>query len=139
MTLGAYGLAIAGIAAAAVAMSLPAPSVAQTPFGCSCLHNTTGVKVSYRYRWGDGQWKPKQLNANFNNALCWSYNGGHHHSPQLVLQIDADMTNGTAWSTYNLERIQSPGNTCDRIPSRGHYNISYRPGSNRTLLGIFKR
>lgn len=113
--------------------------MAQNRYGCACLHNRTDVQINYRYRWGNAEWRTVNLPSNYSQAICWNYGTGQHASPALTFQVDADMTNGTAWSTYALTRVQSPGNQCNQVPSAGHYNISYRAGSNRSLIAVFKR
>ncbi|MCW5748750.1 MAG: hypothetical protein KIT36_21355 [Alphaproteobacteria bacterium] len=128
----------AGMAVVAMTLFAAAPAMAQN-YGCACLHNRTGVQINFRYRWGDGEWKVVRLPANYNDALCWNYGGGPPRSPPLTFQLDTDMTGGTSWSTYTVNRVQSPGSVCSQVPSNGHYDINYRAGTNRTQISIFRR
>ena len=134
------GPAIAAATALALAVFTATPAAAQqSGWGCACLHNRTGVQINFRYKWGDNAWKVVNLAANYNDAICWNYGGGRPTSPPLTFQLDVDMTGGTAWSTYAVDRVQSPGNRCSQIPSNGHYDINYKANTNRTLIAIFKR
>lgn len=50
------------MAAIAVACADVRPAAAQqTTHGCACLHNQTQAQISYRYKWGEGEWKTMQL------------------------------------------------------------------------------
>lgn len=117
---------------------LSSPGHANT-HGCACVHNETGVPVNFRYRFGDGDWKKVKLQANWNDAICWKYSGGSHASPDLRFELDVDMTKGNAWTIYGLTRVQSPGSTCNVVPSNGHYAIRYRPNTNKQFIQVFKR
>ena len=46
------------------------PAIAQTTHGCACLHNQTPVPISYRYKWGEGEWKTMNLQAGYKNWIC---------------------------------------------------------------------
>ena len=47
--------AIMSIALASAGASSAAAQ--QTTHGCACLHNQTQAQISYRYKWGEGEWK----------------------------------------------------------------------------------
>ena len=50
------------IAFIAVAGAAAPPAAAQeTTHGCACIHNKTNTTISYRYKWGDGQWQNFKL------------------------------------------------------------------------------
>ena len=115
------------------------PPAAQNQFGCSCVHNETGRQINFRYRFGTGAWKVVNLQAAFNDAICWNYGTGPHTSPPLLFQLDVDMTNGNAWTTYTLVRWQSPGNTCNVVPAQGHYAIRFRPNTNNLFVHVVKK
>ncbi len=116
---------------------LPSPSHAQT-HGCACVHNETGRQVNFRYHFGDGNWKVVHLQAGFNDAICWKYTDATHSSPLLQFQIDVDMTTGNAWTTYDLIRVQTQGDTCNVVPRNGQYAIRFRPGTNNQFVQVFK-
>jgi hypothetical protein len=108
-------------------------------YGCACIHNQTGRQINYRYSWGAGPWKVYHLFAGNETAMCWRYSPGSHSSPALRFQIDRDMGPGTAWTTYGITRVQSPGSSCAAVPSNGHYNIAFQPGSNGSLIHVTRR
>lgn len=68
----------------------------QTTHGCACLHNQTQAQISYRYKWGEGEWKTMQLKPGYNNWICWQYQNGQKSSPNLLFQLDVDMSKGSA-------------------------------------------
>jgi len=108
------------------------------PYGCACLHNQLGQPVRYRYRWGQDDWKPVSLPPNYQQSLCWTYAPGSTTSPQLLFQLDVNLTGRNDWVTYNVDRMQSPTQQCPDVPSRGHYDIGYRP-NNRALIQLTRR
>ena len=56
------------------------------------------------------------------------------------MRIDiAGAAGGTAWTTYNLLRVQSQANGCEAIGRQFHYDISYRPNTNRQHLHMTHR
>jgi hypothetical protein len=127
---------LAGLALSAV---LSSPSHANT-HGCACVHNETGQSINFRYKFGDGNWKNVKLQAGWEDAICWKYGaGGAKASPDLRFELDVDMTKGSAWTVYSLTRIQTPGDTCNVVPSNGHYAIRYRPNTNKQFIQVFKR
>ena len=126
------------LAGLGLSVALSAPSHAQNTHGCSCLHNETNSSINFRYKFGDGNWKTVNLKPGWNDAICWKYSATHS-SPELRLELDVDMTSGNAWKPFRLNRIQTPGNTCNVVPSNGHYTIQYRPGTNKQFIEIFKK
>lgn len=135
------GVAMVLAAAALVAVvGGAAPSAqAQNHYGCACLHNKVGVPIKYRYHWGDGAWHAVEISANHMRWMCWNYGTGAHTSPPLQFQLDVDMTGGTRWTTYRIERIQSRAQDCNVIPSHGHYEVHYRPGTSNREIHITRR
>ncbi len=116
------------------------PALAQqTTHGCACLHNETPVPISYRYKWGDGEWQTRQLQKGYQTAICWPYKDAQKSSPNLLFQLDVDMSKGSAWTTYAIARVQTAGNACGNVGGGGHYNVSYRPNTNNTFIHITKR
>lgn len=109
------------------------------PFGCACLHNKTQSLVSFRYKWGEGEWKKDTLQAGYQQTLCWKYAAGSSTSPPLSFQVDVDLTKGAAWTTYNLPRVQSATNRCESVSNKYHYDIDYRPNTNRQFLHMTHR
>lgn len=109
------------------------------PFGCACLHNNTNRDISYRYHWGDNQWKNYTLKANYQQWLCWKYAPGSSSSPPLQFQIDVDLSNATAWTTYDIPRVQSRAQDCNAFGPKGHYDIGFRPNTNNSFVHITRR
>ena len=131
--------ALFAVGAFSFGIAAAVPAGAEAPFGCACLHNDTKVVVKFRYKWGDGQWTSDYLRAGYQETLCWRYTGGSASSPPLGFQIDVDLTNGAAWTTYNLPRGQSQTNKCDAVPRQFHYDISYRPNTNNQFVQMTHR
>jgi hypothetical protein len=136
------------IKAATVAVALAAvggvfesgPATAQQiTHGCACLHNQTQAQISYRYKWGDGEWRTTSLRPGYQIALCWQYANAQRSSPDLVFELDVDMSKGSAWTKYAIARVQTAGNSCAQVGNGGHYNVSYRPNTNNTFIHITKR
>ena len=116
------------------------PAAAQAPpYGCGCLHNNTQHTVKFRYKWGDGEWKNDYLRSGNQQTLCWRYEQGSTVSPTLAFQLDVDLTAGSAWTTFNLPRVQSRTNSCEAVSRQYHYDISYRPNTNRQFLQMTHR
>ncbi len=109
------------------------------PYGCACLHNQTPAQISYRYRWGTGNWQDKTLSSKYQQSLCWTYAQGSRTSPPLEFQLDVDMSSATAWTTYTIERAQSTTNKCADLAQRWHYDIGYRPGTNSAFIQVTRR
>ena len=116
-----------------------APAEAQAPFGCACLHNNTKGLVKFRYKWGDNQWTNDTLRAGYQQTLCWRYAAGSTASPTLTFQIDVDLSAGSAWTTFNLPRVQAQSNTCEAVSRQYHYDISYKPNTNSQFLQMTHR
>lgn len=94
-------LGVVAIAMVALASTGARPAAAQqTTHGCACLHNQTQVPISYRYKWGEGEWKTMKLQAGYRNWICWQYQNAQKSSPNLLFQLDVDMSKGSAWTTY---------------------------------------
>ncbi|MBM3645235.1 MAG: hypothetical protein FJX02_12945 [Alphaproteobacteria bacterium] len=132
------------IAAASLAFTLPLvpfEALAQNAntHGCACLHNRTGQQINYRYKWGEAEWQTRALQPGYRSWMCWRYADNSRSSPQLLFQLDVDMSSGTAWTTYNITRVQSPAAHCDSIPSNGHFDVSYRPGTNNAFIHVTRR
>jgi hypothetical protein len=103
------------------------------------LHNKTGVDIKYRYKWGDGEWKQVTLPAGYQQPLCWRYAQGSHSSPELLFELDVDMSKGSAWATYDIKRLQASDNNCSVIGQDAHYDIDYRPDTNRGFIQVTHR
>jgi hypothetical protein len=116
-----------------------AAAQAQMPYGCACLHNNTQSPVSFRYHWGKNEWKSETLRPNYQEALCWRYAQGSTSSPELTFQIDVDLSNGKAWTTYDLPRVQSARNSCEVVGKHYHYDIGYKANTNKQYLIMTRR
>ena len=133
-----WGLMTAAMIAVLAADARPAAAQQRT-HGCACLHNQTPVPISYRYKWGEGEWKTMKLQAGYMNWMCWKYQTAQKSSPNLLFELDVDMTKGSAWTTYAIERVPTVGASCDAVGAGGHYNVSYRPNTNNTFIQVTKR
>ena len=110
----------------------------ETTHGCACIHNKTKATISYRYKWGEGQWQNVKLQPAYKNWMCWKYDNAQKSSPSLSFQLDVDMTSGSAWTTYTISRVQSAGATCDAVGKGGHYDITYRPNTNNAFIQVMR-
>lgn len=136
--LRAAAVAVALVGVGGASFSRPA-AAQQITHGCACLHNQTQAQISYRYKWGDGEWKTTSLRPGYQTALCWQYANAQRSSPDLVFELDVDMSKGSAWTKYAIARVQTAGNSCAQVGNGGHYNVSYRPNTNNTFIHITKR
>jgi hypothetical protein len=126
--------------AAAMALACAAEASAQqTTRGCACIHNKTGTTISYRYKWGGGQWHDVKLQPTYQNWICWKYDNAQKSSPDLTFQLDVDMSKGSAWTTYAIGRVQTAGAHCNAVGRGGHYDITYRPNTNNTFIQVTRR
>jgi hypothetical protein len=112
---------------------------AEGRFGCACLHNKTEHRIKFRYKWGNKDWTDDFLRSGNQETLCWRYAEGSTSSPELTFQIDVDLTGGTAWTTYALPRVQSHHNSCEAVARNFHYDVGYRPNTNRQFLHMTHR
>jgi len=129
----------AGVAAAAGVGLWSAAAQAQNPYGCACLNNLTQGTVHYRFHWGNDPWQTMTLQRGQRAWMCWQYAPGTSSSPPLQFQLDVDLSQGSAWTTYAIERVQSPARDCDRIGTRGQYDVRYRPNTNNSFLHVTRR
>lgn len=136
--LKAAAVAVALVGVGGASFSRPA-AAQQITHGCACLHNQTQAQISYRYKWGDGEWKTTSLRPGYQTALCWQYANAQRSSPDLVFELDVDMSKGSAWTKYAIARVQTAGNSCAQVGNGGHYNVSYRPNTNNGFIHITKR
>jgi hypothetical protein len=134
----AVAAAVALVGVGGVSFSRPA-AAQQITHGCACLHNQTQAQVSYRYKWGEGEWRTTSLRPGYQIALCWQYENAQRSSPNLVFELDVDMSKGSAWTKYAIARVQTAGNSCAQVGNGGHYNVSYRPNTNNGFIHITKR
>jgi hypothetical protein len=119
--------------------SVSAASAENYPYGCACFHNKTGVDIKYRYKWGGGDWKNMSLSAGYQRPLCWRYAQGSHSSPDLLFELDVDMSKGSAWTKYDIKRLQVSDNTCSAVGHEAQYDIDYRPNTNRSFIHVTHR
>ena len=136
--LKAAAVAVALVGVGGASFSRPA-AAQQITHGCACLHNQTQAQISYRYKWGDGEWKTTSLRPGYQTALCWQYANAQRSSHALVFELDVDMSKGSAWTKYAIARVQTAGNSCAQVGNGGHYNVSYRPNTNNGFIHITKR
>ena len=116
-----------------------APAQAEARFGCACLHNKTEHRINFRYKWGNKDWTADYLRSGNQETLCWRYAEGSTSSPELTFQIDVDLTGGAAWTTYALPRVQANSNSCEAVAHNFHYDVSYKPNTNRQYLYMTRR
>src|SRR5262245_34294712 len=123
------------LAGLGLSVTLSVPSHAQNTHGCSCVHNEIRQSINFRDKFSEGDWKKVNLKPGWEDAICWKYSATHS-SPELRFELDVDMTKGDAWTVYRLTRVQTPGSTCNVVPSNGHYAIKYRPGTNNQFIEV---
>lgn len=122
--------------------SRPRPDVTKAnanTHGCACLHNESTKHINFRYHWGTGAWKNVNMRPGFQYSICWRYGGDTPSSPPLQFELDVDMTKGNSWTTYDIGRVQTVGNTCRAVPAGAHYTVKYRPGTNKQFIAVYKR
>ena len=130
--------ALVAALAGSAALLLPAVSAAETaPYGCACLHNNkVGSPINYRFKWGTGDWKTIKLGAGSSEWMCWTYKDAPK-SPELLFQLDVDMTSNAKWETFSIKRVQAKDKSCSAIGPAGHYHVGYVAGSNKKKIQIF--
>lgn len=116
----------------------PSPGNRNT-HGCACLHNETGQAINFRYHWGTGAWKKVNMRPGFQYSFCWKYTDASHSSPALQFELDVDMTKGNSWTTYNIGRVQTSGDSCNVVPSDAHYTVKHRPNTSNQFIAVYKR
>ena len=126
-------------AAMVLGLAFGLPAQAESPYGCACLHNKTDRPVNFRYKWGDGEWKPDYLRSGYQETLCWRFASGSNSTPKLSFQIDVDLSGGTAWTTFNLPLVQSQTNRCESVSTKFHYDINYKANTNKQYLTMTHR
>ena len=133
-----------GAATVQASARLPKTTIATDPgnrntHGCACLHNETSRPVNFRYHWSTRDWKQVNIRPGFQYVFCWRYAewfallAGSAISP-----FDVDMTKGNAWTTYNIGRSQTLGETCNVVPTNAHYTVKYRPNSANQFIAVYK-
>ena len=127
----------AAVTALAIAASPEVFAQATAPYGCACLHNNkVSGTINYRFKWGSGAWKNVSMPAGGAHWMCWAYKDGPR-SPELLFELDADMTSGTDWKTFSIKRAQSKEQNCNAIPAAAHYHVGYVEGTNKKKIRIF--
>jgi hypothetical protein len=110
---------------------------ASAPYGCACLHNNkVATAIKYRFKWGSGDWKNVSLAPGKAEWMCWAYKDAPK-SPELLFQLDVDMTANAKWETFTIKRAQSKDTGCANIPASAHYHVGYVAGSNKKKIQIF--
>jgi|EndMetStandDraft_4_1072995.scaffolds.fasta_scaffold208644_2 hypothetical protein len=127
------------LACLALEGGVPTASAQDNLYGCACFHNKTGTNINYRYKWGDAEWKRVSLPAGYEQTLCWRYAQGSHSSPDLLFELDVDMSKGSAWTKYDIKRLQSPQNSCSAVGHEAQYDIDYRPNTDRGFIHVTHR
>ena len=79
------------------------------------------------------------LRPGYEEALCWHYAGGNHSSPDMTFELDVDMSKGKPWTFYDIARVQSANNVCEAIGQNEHYDIDFRPNTNRSFIEVTHR
>ena len=110
-----------------------------TTHGCACIHNNTKATICYRYKWGEQAWQNFKLQPAYQSWVCWKYADAAKSSPALTFQLDVDMTAGSAWTTFNLPRMQATAASCEATPKAAHYDVSYKPNTNNQFIQVTHR
>jgi hypothetical protein len=135
---GAVGVAalMAALAgSAAMLQSGESQAQASAPYGCACLHNSkVATTINYRYRWGNGEWKKVSLPQGRNETMCWTYKDAPK-SPELLFQLDVDMTSNAKWETFSIKRAQAKAVACSATSA--HYHVGYVANSNKKKIQIY--
>lgn len=118
--------------------AMPSAGQARGSFDCACMHNQTGLPVNFRYKWGNEDWRSRQVAPGANYALCWNYAGGPHASSPLLFQLDRDMGPGVAWTDYTIARVGSMTNQCSGVPRPGQYFVRFQRGTNGQFIHVTK-
>lgn len=125
--------ALAGVAA----MVQSGEALAAEPYGCACLHNTkVDAAINYRFKWGNGAWKAVALPKGNAHWMCWAYKDAPK-SPELLFQLDVDMTAAAKWETFTIKRAQSKDQSCAAIPASAHFHVGYVANSNKKKIQIY--
>lgn len=134
----ARGFRLAVAAAALLASSTVfAQNNVATPYGCACLTNTkVDAKITYRFKWGDGEWEKMSLSKGEHAWMCWKYKEVGK-SPELVFQLDTDLTKGSDWKTFSIPRVKASERSCDKIGPKGHYHVGYVKDTDRKKIRIY--
>ena len=125
--------------ALAISLAAAAPAAANGRYGCACLTNETGVKINFRYKFGDKPFSKAAMSPNARQWICYDYGNGPRTSPPLKFELDVDMSKGNAWTVYALERFQSAAKSCNAIPKGAQYGVRYRGGTNKQFIEVYKR
>ena len=136
--MSAYTIALVA-GALVLGLGVSGAEAQNTTHGCACIHNKTKATISYRYKWGEQAWQNVKLQPAYQSSVCWRYADANKGSPALTFQLDVDMTQGSAWTTFNLPRIQATAATCEATPKGAHYDISYRPNTNNQYIQVTHR
>ena len=48
-------------------------------------------------------------------------------------------THVSAWTTFNLPRLQVTAATCEATPEAAHYDVSYKPNTNSQFIQVTHR
>ena len=135
---GAIGVsAVLAALAGVAALVQSTESQAAEPYGCACLHNTkVDTTINYRFKWGTGAWKAVALPKGGAHWMCWAYKDAPK-SPELLFQLDVDMTSTAKWETFTIKRAQSKDQSCGAIPASAHYHVGYVANSNKKKIQIY--
>lgn len=104
VSVAAWLAASAGVAG--VAQSGDSQARQSAPYGCACLHNNkVNTTIKFRYRWGERDWNNVSLAPGRAQWMCWTYRDAPK-SPELLFQLDVDMTDRANWQTFAIKRAQ---------------------------------
>lgn len=110
---------------ASVLVSAKPAQAQSSSYAVLCIENNTGMKINYLYRWGSGSWNSASLNAGTVDTHSWKYGSGGAYSPNFEIKFDADLTSRTYFRAYDLDRYQSPNQSC-RWGKSYAFELSYR-------------
>ena len=130
---------LAAAAGLVLGVGISGAEAQNTTHGCACVVNKTQGTINYRFKWGEQAWQNRTLQPAYQTSICWPYADAAKSSPALTFQLDVDMTKGSAWTTFNLPRMQATAASCPATPNAAHYDISYKPNTNNQYIQVTHR
>jgi len=108
-----------------------APDIAR--FGVACIKNATGNTINYDIKWGDGSWESYSVEGPSGSYRwhAWRYDEpGITTSPSLSIRFDSDMTEGTSYVEYSLDKYAAEEESCELGKT---YQFEWDHGSSRYI------
>jgi hypothetical protein len=96
-------------------------------YGVVCLHNKTDTPINFTVKTGNGPWELYTLEPDTNLTFWNTYEyQNQNRSPIFEVRFDSDLSEGSYYLQYRLERRAAEGNSC----SEGkQYAFKYEPGN----------